>query len=190
MEFTNDDDTPASHIAISTRTALVFNSLAIVAASLAALLPVGILAYWLLAKSIGIAQSSGLPQSIVGSPDLSQRLYATVLSLPACLPLSWGLLRLRVCFTEFGRGLPFSRAGIAGLRDFAVGTGLSAVGKIVSTALLSAFLSWSQPAGQRLLVINVGSDTLLLVVFAAVITAVSWAMSQAAAIAEENSQFV
>lgn len=184
------DEVPTPSVAISSRAALIFNFCAVCAAALAALLPIGILAYWLLATSAGIAQAAGVPQFVVGDPDVAKRLGAALLTLPAFLPLSWGLLRLQVCFTAFGHGRPFSTSGIRGLRDFAVGAGMAAVGKILSTALLSTYLSWSQPPGQRLLVINIGSDTLLLIIFAAVITAVSWAMGKAATIAEEHSQFV
>ena len=52
---------------------------------------------------------------------------------------------------------------------------------------LSVLLTWN---GQKALAISVSSDTLLLLLLGAVMTLLGWALGEAAALAEENAQFV
>ena len=104
------------------------------------------------------------------------------------LPLSWGLLRLRVCLAQFAAGRPFGAEGIAGLRDFAIGTGLSALAKPLAGMLFVLALSWNP--GPKRIAIEISSDVMILALFAGVVAALAWAMRRAALIAEENSQFV
>lgn len=146
-----------------------------VAALLAAALPIGIVFYWLSTPPAGLA---GVPLFM-----------GMVISLIGVAPLSWGLLRLRRCFGEFGAGRLFSAAGISGLRDFAIGTAISAALRPVATALLSVLISAGQP-GPHSLVLELSSDTVILGLFAATIATLSWAMQKAAALAEENNRFV
>jgi hypothetical protein len=177
-------------IPLDRRTALLFNALGVTAAAVAALLPLTVAAYWLTAEPDALAQALHLPAGAIIDLTPVGRIVGLLLSLPAIAALSWGLLRLRVCFAEFGQGRPFAANGIAGLRDFSIGIGLSAIGRPISTVLLSPYLSWGAPAGKRQVVVMLDSDVLLLALFAAIIAALTWAMRKAAAIAEENSQFV
>ncbi|MDB5528085.1 MAG: hypothetical protein JWR51_1188 [Devosia sp.] len=181
---------PVAGIAVDGRTALLFRVLAVAATALAALLPLGMIGHWLTVAPDDLAQAMRMAPTALGDLNAPLRLGAAGLSLLAVLPLSWGLVRVRACFTEFAQGRPFVARGIAGLRDFAIGMGLSVVAKPVSAMLLSILLSWNAPAGQRQLIIQFDSDTLIMALFAATIAALGWAMQKAAAIAEENSQFV
>lgn len=149
----------------------IFSALSLIAAGLAALLPIGIAFYWI-ATPPGGPLITGLAVSLVG-----------------VMPLSWGLLRLRRCFGEFGAGRLFSAAGISGLRDFAIGTAISAALRPVVTATLSVLISAGQP-GPHQLVVELSSDTVILLLFAATIATLAWAMQKAAALAEENNRFV
>lgn len=177
-------------IAIDSRTVLMFNALGVTAAAVAALLPLVVAGYWLTAGPQELAQGLHLPDGAIVDLPPTGRIVGLLLSLPAIAALSWGLLRLRLCFAEFGRGRPFAANGIAGLRDFAIGIGLSAIGRPISTTLLTPYLSWGAAPGKRQIVVMLDSDVLLLALFAAIIAALTWAMRKAAAIAEENSQFV
>lgn len=183
------DFAATAKVAVSTRTATLFNALAIAAAALAALLPVALAAYWISVSAEQAGAAMGLSAGSV-QLDLATRGGALLLSLLAVAPLSWGLMRARTCFGEFAKGRPFSAKGIAGLRDFAVGMGLSVLTRPLSYTLLSILLSWQAPAGMRQLAIQLDSDTLILALFAAVVASLAWAMQKAAIIAEEHSQFV
>ena len=122
--------------------------------------------------------------------DAPLRFLAILVSVLTVAPLAWGLLRLRVCFSQFAQGRPFAARGIAGLRDFAVGMGLAVIAKPIGFTLLTLLLSWNAPAGMRQLAVQIDSDTLIMALFAATVASLAWAMEKAAAIAEENSQFV
>lgn len=168
----------------------LFMGLSIGAGIVAALLPVGMVAYWLGASVEQLTGEIPINAVALGELDLPKRLGAVVLSLIPMSLLIWGLLRVRQSFMAFAEGAIFSSRAITGLRDFAIGVGGSALIKPAITALLSLYLTWSAPAGSRQMVIQFGSDTALFVLFAATFLAATWTMQRAAALAEENSQFV
>ncbi len=116
---------PEAAFGMSPRARIAFSALAVVAFGLAALLPTLAIAYWLF-FSASVAHGVGI------------RIVAIVTALLHLLPMSWGLLRLQVCLRQFAGGRPFAAKGIAGLRDFALGIGASAVAKPVAGMLFYA----------------------------------------------------
>lgn len=160
---------------LSSRARAAFSALGGAAVGLAALLPALAVGYWLVGSQF-VAQGVGM------------RMVAIATALLHLLPLSWGLLRLRVCLAQFAAGRPFAAEGIAGLRDFAVGMGLSALAKPLAGMLFVLALSWS--GGPKQIAIEISSDVMILALFAGVVASLAWAMEKAAVIAEENSQFV
>lgn len=162
-------------MALPARTRMAFNALSVVAAGLAVLLPALAIIYWM-SDAMPMAQSTGIQAVAIGTAMLH------------LLPLGWGLLRLRVCLRQFAIGRPFDARGIAGLRDFALGTALSALAKPLAGMLFK--LAVRQDGEPRQIVIEISSDVMILALFAGVIAALAWAMQKAALLAEENSQFV
>ncbi len=162
-------------LGLSPRARRAFSALGGAAAGLAVLLPALAIGYWLIA-SPPVARDTGM------------RIVAIATALLHLLPLSWGLVRLRVCLAHFAAGRPFDAEGIAGLRDFALGTGLSALAKPVAGTLFILALSWNE--GPKQIAVEISSDVMLLALFAAVVASLAWAMEKAAVIAEENRQFV
>ena len=177
-------------IPVAARAALLFRVLAVAAATLAALLPLAVVLYWLLIERDDVLRQMGFAPEIMPALDPLLRLVAILISLLTIAPLAWGLVRLRVCFTQFAQGRPFAARGIAGLRDFATGMGLAVIAKPIGFTLLVLLLSWNAPAGMRQLAIQIDSDTLIMALFAATVASLAWAMEKAASIAEENSQFI
>jgi hypothetical protein len=164
-----------SALPLSRRASTAFSALGIVATALAVLLPALAIGYWL-TDGANVAEGSHM------------RMVAVSTALLHLLPLSWGLLRLRVCLARFSAGRPFDADGIAGLRDFALGTALSALAKPLAGMLFMLAMSWK--GGPRQIAIEISSDVMILALFAGVVAALAWAMQKAALIAEENSQFV
>jgi hypothetical protein len=177
-------------IPVAARTALLFNSLAVTAVAIAALLPLAVVLYWIVTDASDLVRSIGLAPDILTEIGTMHRVGAALITVLTVLPLSWGLVRLRVCFIEFANGRPFAARGVAGLRDFATGVTLAAIAKPVGFTLLILALSWNAPPGMRQLAIQIDSDTLIMALFAATVASLGWAMEKAAVIAEENSQFV
>ena len=177
-------------VPVDGRTALMFNGLAVGAVALAALLPLGVVAYWGLVGADEAAQAMAFGPKVMPRLGIGMRLGAMAINLVALAPLAWGLLQLRTCFSQFALGRPFAAKGIAGLRDFAAGMALSVLFKPIGFTLMTLLLSMNAAPGQRQLAIRLDSDTLIMALFAATVASLGWAMQKAAAIAEENSQFV
>lgn len=187
MEATFGSDR-AIHVA--PRMALLFNGLSIAAVTLATLLPMGAALYWLFIDPTEVRNMVGLAPDVLPDITIGQRIAAAIVALLTTLPLAWGFARLRICLRSFASGRPFASEGIAGLRDFATGGMLAALAQLLSHTLMWLVLTWTAAEGHRKLVISIDSDMLLLAMFAGTIAALAWAMEKAAAIAEENSQFI
>ncbi|MDE1148391.1 MAG: DUF2975 domain-containing protein [Azospirillaceae bacterium] len=104
--------------------------------------------------------------------------------------LIYGLLRARRSFEMFARGQAFSSEAIRGLRSFALAVAASSLLKPVVGAALGLLLGATSPGHVRSLVVNFGSDTLLALLFAAMVAVIAWVLLEAADIAAENRQFV
>ena len=174
LAFAGEEGSEAA-LSLSPRARFAFSALGVLAMGLAVLLPALAIGYWLFGTQT-MAEGAFM------------RTVAIATALAQLLPMSWGLLRLRVCLAQFAAGRPFAAAGIAGLRDFALGTGLSAVAKPLAGMLFTLALGWH--GGPKQIAIEISSDVMILALFAGVVAALAWAMERAAVLAEENSQFV
>ncbi len=94
------------------------------------------------------------------------------------------------CFALFAQGHHFSTTAVTHLRGVAVGMFAASVVGAVSPTVLSVALSWGMPPGLGALVMGVTSQALMLLLFAALVWHIAEVMRQAAALAEENAQFV
>lgn len=180
----------ASRIDVTPKMALLFNALSIAAVTLATLLPMGVVLHWLVIDLADIRSMVGLGPDLLPEFTLSQRIAAAAVVLLVTLPMAWGLIRLRSCLASFAAGRPFASTGIAGLRDFALAGVLAALAQFVGHTLLRLVLTWTAAPGHKQLAISIDSTTLMLAMFAGIIAALAWAMEKAAALAEENSQFI
>lgn len=156
------------------------------ALAMAAILPVLGAAYWGFASATEISVAAGLGGMPVEFGTV-ERIGAALLSVLPVLALSWGLWRLAATLRLFGLGQPFAPAAANGLRDFGWGVLACALLKPIAGTALSVLLTWN---GTKSLAISLSSDTLLLLLLGGVMTLMGWALSEAAALAEENAQFV
>lgn len=177
-------------IEVTPRMTLLFNGLAVSAVTLASLLPLAAFAYWLVIDGDAVREMSGLAEAVHPDIDMGQRIAAALVALVATAPLAWGLVRLKICLNCFAAGHPFAPRGIAGLRDFALGSMLSALVQLISHTVLGLVLTWNAAPGYRQLTVQINAELIFLVLFAGIIAALAWALEKAAAIADENSQFV
>jgi hypothetical protein len=154
------------------------------------LLTIALLFYWFGATSASIAADAQLPADWLADLGLGRRTIAFVISFLPLACLITALLSARRCFSAFAAGDFFSLEPARGLRDFALGLLASALLKPLSAAALSVLLSLDAPAGQHRLTLGIGSDTILALLAAGTIAVIAWVMTEAAALAEENRQFV
>jgi hypothetical protein len=127
---------------------------------------------------------AGLGADALSSRDgLRWGLWAMALLPVACL--SFALWQAGLCFARFARADYLSIPVVALLRRFTAGL----LGLVLPTAM-SALLSTATPSGQRSLVVSVGSQEVLFLLFAALLWQIASVIARAVAIDEENRQFI
>lgn len=146
--------------------------------------------YWLTAPSGAVFAAAGLPGVPPLELSLGVRALAFALTMIPLGALIFGLLHARRCFADFAAGHIFGPDTIARLRVFALGVAASALLKPFAGAALSLLLSWHGGPGEKSLVLAVGSDTLIALLFAGTVAILAWVMGEAMALSDENQQFV
>lgn len=153
-------------------------------------LPLAMGAYWFTTPSRALFGAAGLP----GVPPMELALTVRTLGFfIAVVPLGalvFGLLNARRCFRDFAVGRLYGLSTITRLRAFALGVAASALLKPLAGAALSLLLSWHAGPGGKSLVLTVGSDTLIALLFAGTVAILAWVMGEAMALSDENQQFV
>jgi hypothetical protein len=153
-------------------------------------LPAAMLFYWFATPAEALLVDARLPYVSPAAIGPGIRLWAGAIALTPVLVLVWGLAQARRCFQAFMAGRFFTIEAIGGLRGFSLALLASALLQPFAGAVLSVLLSWSGPPGTKALAFNVGSDTLIALLFAGTVAVIAWVMTEAIAIADENSQFI
>lgn len=165
-------------------------ALAGVCLGVAALLPVLMAAYWWLTPAEVLFRQAGLGLAPPTALGPAMRLAGFALAMIPLAVLAIGLLSARRCFASFAAGRVFSVGAARALRGFALAVGASALLKPFAGAALSLLLGAASPGQTRSLVLSIGSDTLLTLLFAAMVAVIASVLAEAAEIAAENEQFV
>lgn len=168
--------------------------MAMASVAVAVLLTVAMLLYWCLTPADTLFRHAGLvlppPMGVGLGVGLPVRLVAFAVAMIPLGALILGLLKARRCFRCFAAGRIFSRDAAQSLRGFALGVGASALLKPFAGAALGLLLGALSPGQTRSLVLNIGSDTLLSLLFAAMVAVIAGVLVEAADVAAENDQFV
>ncbi len=98
--------------------------------------------------------------------------------------------RLRALFGLYEQGQIFTAGSIRSLRGFAIAIILFAIAKPLANALLSMALTLSNPPGQKMLAISVGSSDLTTAFIGCVFLIIAWTMDEGRELAEEQAQIV
>lgn len=154
------------------------------------LLTAGMLFYWAMTPAHTLLRQAGLPDTPASALDMLTRALGFAISMVPLGALIYGLLSARRCFAAFAVGEIFSNTPIKWLKTFSIAVAASALLKPLAGAALSVLLSSRNPAGQKMLALNVGSDTLIALIFAGTVAVIAWVMAEALDIADENKQFV
>lgn len=157
--------------------------------TLALLLPLGVAVQGFSEVPAALLLKAGLDADVLSSRDgLRWGLWAMALLPVACL--SFALCQAGLCFARFARADYLSISVVAHLRRFTAGLlAAGLLGLLLPTAM-SALLSTAAPAGQRSLVVSVGSQEVLFLLFAALLWQIASVIARAVAIDEENRQFI
>jgi hypothetical protein len=110
-----------------------------------------------------------------------------VLTAPVVAMALWRLWQL---FGEYLQARVFSARALASLRGFARWMLVAAGASPVFRAALSVIATWQNGHGHRQLALNLMSDDYMMLLFGAVVLAISSVMAEAARIAEDHEGFV
>lgn len=155
-----------------------------------AVLTAGMLVYWIATPASALFDQSGVRHGQEAGLGTLQRAAAFAISMVPLGALIFGLLSARRCFAGLATGRIFTPRTIGGLQALSMGVAASAVLKPLAGAALTVLLSWDNPDGAKTLVLAVGSDTLISLLFAGIVAVFAWIMAEAVEISDENNQFV
>jgi hypothetical protein len=137
-------------------------------------------------EGLGVAPAAGNGDS--AGFNLYQRITIIVVGLIPVAFATWGLIRARRCFRSFRRGEFFTADVIGNLRAFAAGIALWVVSGWLTTPIMSLMLTLFQE--EKRVTVQFSWNDLMMLLFAGVVWLIADIMRRAAAIAEENAQFV
>ncbi|OYU85877.1 MAG: hypothetical protein CFE29_31845 [Bradyrhizobiaceae bacterium PARB1] len=168
----------------------VSRAMALICGTTSVLLSVAMALYWATTATPVLFTHAGMPYFPSEDLDLGGRFFAFVISMMPLGAFVCGLLIARRCFAAFARGEVFADRPIRDLRLFAIAIAASALLKPVAGAALTVLLSLHMATGTKAVAVNIGSDTLIALIFAGTVAVIASVMSEALAIADENRQFV
>lgn len=137
----------------------------------------------LLAPHLGLA---GHPVMVTPAVQFA----GLALSAPALALLIYLLLQARAVFRGFAVGMRFT--DLVAVRVSRIGWILVAKGVLMPfwRAAAGVVLTFSNPAGQKVLAIGISMDDILWAIVGALLVAIGWTLREAARIAEEHASFV
>ncbi len=156
-------------------------------------LPVLVLVFLLSQSVTQLVQRAGLDALLLDrAAPISAWQHVVLLAAGLLAPLcmAYTLWQAGRCFAFFAQGQYFCGQAIASLRGVAAGMFAAGVVGVLLPTALGLLLSVGMAPGRRALVLSAGSQELMLLLFAAIVWQIAHVMRQAAALAEENAQFV
>jgi hypothetical protein len=153
-------------------------------------LPAFAVGYWIAVPAETLTAAAGSPPTAGDVWPPWARATGLVITAVPMAALIWAILGARRCFREMASGRLVSPAMTRGLKSMAAGMALSALLRPLAGVAASALASWAQPPGARSVSLNVSSDLLVLLVFAAAVWVVAHAIDRAAAVADDHARFV
>jgi hypothetical protein len=146
--------------------------------------------YWALTPIRTLFSQAGIQDAPATEIDILVRLLAFGISMVPLGTLIYGLLSARRCFASFAAGRIFSSESIKHLKAFSIAVAGSALLKPFAGAALSVLLSSRAAPGSMTMALNIGSDTIIALIFAGTMAIIAGVMAEALDIADENKQFV
>jgi hypothetical protein len=154
--------------------------------------PAWLMWYWANFADYVPALQAQRPEILISMDYISgsQLLLAGLISLAASMLVVYALWQLRKLFVLFQQGVVFSAQTTRALNLFGIALLASVILKPITTAILSVVLTWGNPSGQRSVTVSLGSNELMLLLFAATFLAITWVFREGQRLSQENAEFV
>lgn len=163
--------------------------------ALAAVLPVATLVGMLqispaeMLTQMGIHAPSGANPGSLPVAAWQQGLALCIGLLPVGA-VAYALWRAHQCFRGFAAGAVFELATVRHLRGFAAGLLVSSMAGLLAPTVMGLVLTLQAPAGGRVLAFSLGSQQLLMLLFAGIVWQIGHVMTRAVELAEDNAQII
>lgn len=105
-------------------------------------------------------------------------------------PGIWALLSLSALFRRYAAGDMLSADTALRLRQLGRALLAAAIGGVLAPTVAALAMTWGNAEGERTLILSLGSETYLLVLFAGLTTIIGWATAEGARLQDENRSFV
>ena len=149
--------------------------------------PVSILLFWLFFNSIPASFKGDLPLNINDTlPLLTLALAFLVCLIPGSVTI-YALLTLKELFKLYEKAVVFSAANVKCFRRLGYAMIIWVLAKMVSTSLLSIVLSFNNQPGDRQLVVQFSSTDIATLVIGSIVLVISWVMSEACKLNDEQA---
>lgn len=155
------------------------------------MVPVGVAWSW-----SHFSQMAPFLPSMAGIPYHPDMVTLPMLVGAACLNLLSGLIamygfwQLRHLFAIFSDGQYFHANAIMKVRNFALAAMVYSVAAPITRMLIGVLMTISNPPGQRLLLLRLSSDDLVIFFLGGVFYVIARVWCEARAIADENAQII
>jgi len=154
-------------------------------------LPVALVFFWATTSAPELAQQGNLHSDAIQTPlQVWQRwVGGAVTGVPLAM-LLMGVWQAKRCFAQFAQGQVFTAQATGHLRRFAGWVAAAALAAIVAGAVTSVVLTLHNPPGARQLSVDISSNHVFTLFFAALVWLMADVIGQGQALAEENERFV
>ncbi|MBL4672276.1 MAG: DUF2975 domain-containing protein [Arenicella sp.] len=119
-----------------------------------------------------------------------QIICAGAISVTTTLVVVYGLIQLRQLFEHFKSDNFFTKASVRSLHRFCLALFVSAILKVLNTAVLSVLLTFNNGPNQKAFIVSFGSNEFWLLFIAATFLTIAWCFKEGLALANENASFV
>ena len=155
------------------------------------------IAYWIFPDALGIFMGGFNLTAMIGQLNANislmpwwQAAGGIVLSSIPLLILAKGLLALRSLFLAYSKGEYFSSESADLLGKVGKSVLLWVLASLVLTPVMSVWITFTRPAGERLLSINFEPSHIVALFLSASLMIIARSLSNACSLARENEQFV
>lgn len=165
--------------------------MSVICTCLILVLPILTIWFWINFQSnaprLNIAQQGVLQLETI---EAWQIICAGAYSVATTLVVVYGLIQLRQLFEHFRSDNFFTKASVRALHGFCLALFVSAILKVLNTAVLSVLLTINNGPNQKALIISLGSNEFWLLFIAATFLTIAWCFKEGLALANENASFV
>ena len=149
--------------------------------------PVITLMYWLFFNNLPIGFKADLPVAINQALPLKTLLLAFLVSLIPASVAVYGLIKLQELFRLYEKAIVFSKKNVECFRKLGYTLIYWVIANFIFVTLISLTLTFNNASGERVMVARFGVSDISTLIIGAVVILVSWVMSEASKLEQEQA---